>query len=103
MSELDKLKENINQMRLWLGILAVTDISLISWVVSHRNDESLLLLIAAGCVVIGLSGTVVWLNRKIAAMIERLGDLQHGYFCRGCLPRIYRRTALLRVRYNSAR
>ena len=29
MSELDKLKETITQLRLWLGIAVVTDISLI--------------------------------------------------------------------------
>ena len=75
MSELDKLKENINQMRLWLGIVIVTDLSLISWVVSHRNNESFLLLIAAGFVIIGLSGAIVRINKRIEAAIERLGDL----------------------------
>jgi hypothetical protein len=75
MSELDKLKENIHQMRLWLGILVVTDISLISWFISHRSSESLLLLLAAGFVIIGLAGAIVRLNRKIEAAIERLGDL----------------------------
>ena len=35
MPELDKLKETISQLRLLLGILVVTDISLIGWTVSH--------------------------------------------------------------------
>ena len=39
MSELDKLKETINQMRLWIGILSITDISLIGWAVSNYEEE----------------------------------------------------------------
>lgn len=75
MSEVDKLKETINQMRLWLGILVVTDISLISWFISHRSTESFLLLLAAGFVIIGVAGAIVRINRKIGIAIERLGDL----------------------------
>ncbi len=75
MSELDKLKETITQLRLWLGIAVVTDISLIGWFVSNLGSEKTLLLISAGLAIIGLAGAIVVFNRKIEASIERLGDL----------------------------
>jgi len=39
MSELDKLKETITQMGLWIGIFSRTDISLIGWAVSNYKEE----------------------------------------------------------------
>ena len=75
MSELDKIKESINQMRLWLGAFLVTDISLIGWFVSNLGSRKILLLIAAGLVIIALAGAIVRLNKKIEAAIERLGEL----------------------------
>ena len=35
MAELDRAKESVGHLKLWLGILVVTDISLFSWVVSN--------------------------------------------------------------------
>jgi heme O synthase-like polyprenyltransferase len=75
MSELDKLKETITQLRLWLGISLVTDISLIGWVASNYGQAKMLLIILAGLAVVILTGATVIFNRKIEAAIERLGDL----------------------------
>lgn len=35
MPELDMFKEKLAYLKLWLGILVVTDISLIGWLVSN--------------------------------------------------------------------
>ena len=75
MSELDKLKETINQMRLWIGILSVTDISLIGWAVSSYGEEKNWMIILAGIAIIALTGAIVSFNKSIEAAIERLGDL----------------------------
>ena len=75
MSELDKLKETINQMRLWIGICVVTNISLIGWFVSNLDRAETFLLIASMAVIVGLSVAILTLNRRIEAAIERLGEL----------------------------
>jgi hypothetical protein len=75
MSELDKLKETITQLRLWLGIFVVTDISLIGWVAANYEPAKNLLIVLASLAIIILTGMVIIFNRKIEAAIERLGDL----------------------------
>ena len=75
MSELDKLKETITQLRLWLGIFVVTDISLIGWMAANYGQAKNLLIILASLAIIILTGMVIIFNRKIEAAIERLGDL----------------------------
>ena len=75
MSELDKLKETITQLRLWLGIFVVTDISLIGWVAANYGQAKDLLIILASLAIVILTGTIVVFNRRIEAAIERLGDL----------------------------
>ena len=75
MSELDKLKEIINQMRLWIGILSITDISLIGWAVSNYEEEKSWMIILAGVAIVVLTGAIISFNRKIEVAIERLGDL----------------------------
>ena len=75
MSERDKLKETINQMRLWIGILSITDISLIGWAVSNYEEEKSWMIILAGFAIVVLTGAIISFNRKIEVAIERLGDL----------------------------
>ena len=75
MSELDKLKQTINQMRLWIGILSITDINLIGWAVSNYEEEKGWMIILAGVAIVVLTGAIISFNRKIEVAIERLGDL----------------------------
>ena len=58
MSELDKLKETITQLRLWLGIAVVTDISLIGWVASSYGQAKDLLIILASLAIVILTGAI---------------------------------------------
>ena len=46
MSELDTMKEKIAYLKLWLGILVLTDISLIGWLVSNYEKAKPLLLVS---------------------------------------------------------
>ena len=41
MSKLDRTKEQIAYLRFWLGVMVVTDISLVGWVVSSAGSEDL--------------------------------------------------------------
>lgn len=103
MSELDKLKEAINQMRLWLGICVVTNISLIGRSVSNLDRAKTFLLIAAMVVIVSLAVVMLTLNRRIEAAIERLGELENGNSCSFGFSRVYRYAALLRLRYDTIR
>ena len=52
MSELDVAKEKIAYLKVWLGILLVTDISTFGWLVSSVDTATRLLLWAAVVVVV---------------------------------------------------
>jgi len=45
MSELDVAKEQIAYLKLWLGIMVVTDISLIGWFIGNYEHASASLLV----------------------------------------------------------
>ena len=75
MSELDIQKEKIAYLKLWLGILVVTDISLISWAVTNFDPEKLLLFLS-GFITIGMTSVgIFWLHTRIGQEIERLREL----------------------------
>jgi len=55
MSELDVAKEKIAYLKVWLGILLVTDISTFGWLVSSVDTSATLLLWAGVVVVLALT------------------------------------------------
>ncbi len=67
MSELDRLKEQLVYLRLWLGIVVVAEISLVGWLASAVETASvrLLTLAIATAVLLGF-GTVALLFVGIA-------------------------------------
>ena len=85
------------QLRLWLGIAVVTDISLGGWVASNYGQAKNLLIILASLAIVILTGTIAIFNRKIEAAIERLGD-----FCGYHLCYLHRRIALLHALRKNA-
>jgi hypothetical protein len=76
MPELDALKEELAYLRLWLGMLAVTDISLTGWTASAIDTASTRLLSLAVAVMIVLGTGVLLLNRLIERRIERIRRLR---------------------------
>ena len=48
MSELDLIKEKIGYYKVWLGIMVITDISLVGWLVGNYASASL--MIVGGCI-----------------------------------------------------
>jgi hypothetical protein len=76
MPELDALKEELAYLRLWLGMLAVTDISLTGWTASAIDTASTRLLSLSVAVMIVLGTGVLLLNRLIERRIERIRRLR---------------------------
>ena len=75
MSELDVAKEEIAYLKIWLGILVVTDISTFGWLISNVGEAITLLLWAAVIAVVGLSVGVFLLHRLIKRQIQSLKEL----------------------------
>ena len=75
MSKLDKTKETINQFRVWLGILVLTDISLVGWLASNMNKDDGVRVVLASLSVFILSGLIVFIEKRIRKTIEELEEL----------------------------
>jgi hypothetical protein len=72
MSELDVAKEKIAYLKVWLGILLVTDISAFGWLISNVGTATTLLHWAAVVVVVALSVGILLLHRRIDRHIQSL-------------------------------
>ena len=75
MSDLDVAKEQIAYLKVWLGILVVTDISVFGWLISNIENATAPLLWAAVIAVVGLTVGIVLLHQRIKAHIESLRRL----------------------------
>ena len=75
MSDLDVAKEEIAYLKIWLGILVVTDISIFGWLISNVGQAIALLLWAAVVAVAGLSVGIFLLHRLIKRQIQSLKEL----------------------------
>jgi len=75
MSELDRLKEQLVYLRFWLGIMVVTDISLVGWLASTVYTATTALLTFAIVGILVLSLGIFLLHRQIERRIEHIGRL----------------------------
>jgi hypothetical protein len=74
-SELDRLKEQLVYLRFWQGIMVVTDISLVGWLVSTADSATLTLLSFTIVGIVVLSIGIFLLHRQIERRIEQIGGL----------------------------
>jgi len=75
MSELDVAKEKIAYLKIWLGILVVTDISTFGWLVSNVDSATPSLSWAATIAVVALTIGIFLLHRRIDRHIQSLRGL----------------------------
>lgn len=75
MPEVDRLKEQLVYLRLWLGIVVVAEISLVGWLASavETAPTRLLVLAIATSVLLGLG--IFMLHRQIQRRIDDIGKL----------------------------
>ncbi len=75
MSELDRLKEQLAYLKFWLGIMVVTEISLVGWLISTVNtaDPALWSFAAVGVILLGFG--IFALHRQIERRIDLIGRL----------------------------
>jgi hypothetical protein len=74
-SELDRIKEQLAYLKFWLGIMVVTEISLVGWLISTATtaDPALWSFAAVGVVLLGFG--IFALHRQIERRIDLLGSL----------------------------
>jgi len=65
MSELDRLKEQLSYLKFWQGIMVVTNISLVGWLVSTADGTRALTVVLAIIGVVALIFGIVVLHRQI--------------------------------------
>lgn len=75
MSEFDIIREQIAYLKFWQGIMVVTDISIIGWLITsaHRAGGVTVFLAIFGVAAITLG--IVLLHRRIEKAIESLREL----------------------------
>jgi len=72
MSELDLAKEQIAYLKVWLGIVVLTDISIFGWLISSLGTATAPLLWGAVIAVVALSTGTLLLHRRIERHIRSL-------------------------------
>jgi hypothetical protein len=75
MAELDRVRERISYLKYWQGIMVVTNISVLGWMISVIGDPPWGRFTLAAVGVIALSWGILDLHRRIDRRIDRLGDL----------------------------
>jgi len=75
MSKLDVAKERIAYLKLWLGIVIVTDISLVGWLLGNFRSGEWPLVIGDILGIIGVSRACYALHDRIESAIAKLEEL----------------------------
>jgi hypothetical protein len=74
MAQLDRLKEQLAYLKFWLGVVVVTEISLVGWIISTPDADYLKFSLALAGVAL-LSLAVAMLHRHIERRIDEIGRL----------------------------
>jgi hypothetical protein len=74
-SELDRIKEQLAYLKFWQGIMVVTEISLVGWLISTVDtaDPALWSFAAVGVILLGFG--IFALHRQIERRIAQIGRL----------------------------
>ena len=75
MSKVDKAKEQIAYLKFWLGVMVVTDISLVGWIVSSSVSEPPHKILGALVAVVVITVSALAVHRRIEQRIDELEDL----------------------------
>ena len=75
MPELDRLKEQLAYLKYWQGIMVITDISLIGWLISAGGTAGTANLALGIFGVAILTSGIYVLHRQIERRIDHIGKL----------------------------
>jgi len=72
MSKIDKIKEKINYLKVWLGIFIITNISLASWLINNYNKANEIIVYGDIAAILLLTVAVILIHRNICKKIDDL-------------------------------
>jgi len=72
MSQLNKVKESINLLKYWLGIIIATALAVAAWVFDNLNKIEDWKIVSASLVLAALFISVYFINKRIIARIDEL-------------------------------
>ena len=75
MSDLDGAKEEIAYLKLWLGIMIVTGVSLIGWLINHFRTDNWFLLVCSLVGLISIAFGCFALHQRIESKINEVKRL----------------------------
>jgi hypothetical protein len=75
MAKIDEIKEELNYLKVWLGIVVITNISLVSWLINNYENSSFIKVIADIVAIFSLSIVIIVIDKKIKTKIKLLKDL----------------------------
>lgn len=75
MSKLDVAREEIAYLKLWIGIMVVTDISLMGWLMGNFKTADQILIVGNLIAIGSISVGIYWLHRRIESRIKQLEGL----------------------------
>lgn len=75
MSEIDIVKETIAYLKFWLGVMVVSDITLVGWLLSNAEVASSLKMYGATLGIAIITIFALFLHKRIEFLISRLKEL----------------------------
>jgi len=75
MAKVDEVKEELNYLKVWLGIIVITTISLVSWLINNYEISSKIKTVADIVAIFSLTITILIIDKKIKNKIKNLRDL----------------------------
>lgn len=75
LARIDEIKEELNYLKIWLGIVVVTAISLIGWLINNYALESSMKIFGDIIAIIVLTIAIIIVDKKIKNKIKSLRDL----------------------------
>jgi len=79
MAKIDEIKEELNYLKVWLGIIVITTIGLIGWLVNNYETSSDIKIISDVGAVFILTISIIIIDKRIKSKIRSLKDLCWSY------------------------
>ena len=75
MAKIDEIKEELNYLKVWLGIIVITTIGLISWLVNNYETSNTIKILSGIVAIITLTISIMLIDKNIKKKIKSLKDL----------------------------
>ena len=75
MEKIDEIKEELNYLKVWLGIIVITTIGLIGWLMNNYETSSNLKIWSDIIAIIVLTVSIIMIDKNIKKKIKSLKDL----------------------------